>query len=98
MRKHTKDKKRRELVMRVINAHPETLDNDNLLIAYCLIEEYKTADMTIIATKTTTGLCEAYTRQRRKIQETNPNYKSTETIQIARMNSEKEYRDYARGI
>lgn len=93
-----KNRETRELVLGVLRNNPEALDNDNLLISLCLKKQYGTTDMSNIATITTKDVSGTYTRIRRKIQETNPMFASSERVMRARGRKVEEWKEFAKGV
>lgn len=89
----------KELVQKYLTEVPQTRNNDNLLIAYCMKAMHKTTDMFDIALMTNKNEYESIRRIRQKIQnEENPNLKPVEQVKKSRADYEEEMRKWARGI
>lgn len=83
-------------VMDILIKHKASRDNDNLLIAKYLKEEYGTTDIAVIATISKTNVCETITRVRRLIQATNPLLAPSKNASKARRRKEEKMREEMR--
>lgn len=87
-----------ERVAEYLKNVPQCRENDNLLIAYCIKDEYGTRDLYDIALKTKSNIYESISRARRKIQEENPLLRPSDEVYKAREQKEQEVRQWARGV
>ena len=85
-------------VQMLLEQNPKTRENDNLLIAYFLKDEYGLSNTFDIALKVRGNVYESIRRARQKIQETNPMLRPSEEIYKARMEQERRVREEMRGV
>lgn len=88
----------RNEVERLMIENPATRENDNLLIAYFMKDNFKMQNTFDIALQFKSNVYETISRARRKIQETNPNLRPPEEVYKARLKKEQEVRDEMRGV
>lgn len=78
--------------------YPKTRENDNLLIAHYIQQEYHTQNIFDVAVITKKNVYETVRRTRQKIQEENPLLRPTETVSKARKRKEADVREEVRGL
>lgn len=88
----------RDKVIHILETIPQTRENDNLLIAYIIKDEFGLQNTFDIALKFNTNVYESIRRARQKIQETNPQLRPADAVYRARLNKEKEVREEMRGL
>lgn len=88
----------KERVVMLLEKIPQTRDNDNLLIAYFLKDEYGIQNTFDLALKTKANVYETIRRTRAKVQEENPTLRPSEEVYEARLNKEHRVREEMRGI
>ena len=82
----------------LLEKEPKTRENDNLLIAYFLKDEYGLSNTFDVALNIKGNIYESIRRARQKIQETNPMLRPSEEIYKARMEQERRVREEMRGV
>ena len=85
-------------VQMLLEKEPKTRENDNLLIAYFLKDEYGLSNTFDIALKVRGNVYESIRRARQKIQETNPMLRPSDEVYKARMREEQRMREEMRGV
>lgn len=85
-------------VQMLLEKEPKTRENDNLLIAYFLKDEYGLSNTFDIALKVRGNVYESIRRARQKIQETNPMLRPSDEVYQARMREEQRVREEMRGV
>lgn len=85
-------------VMMLLEKEPRTRENDNLLIAYFLKDEYGLQNTFDVALQIKGNVYESIRRARQKIQETNPTLRPSEEVYNARMEQERRIREEMRGV
>lgn len=85
-------------VQMLLEQNPKTRENDNLLIAYFLKDEYGLSNTFDIALKVRGNVYESIRRARQKIQETNPMLRPSDEVYRARMREEQRVREEMRGV
>lgn len=88
----------RDKVAYLLETIPKTRENDNLLIAYYLKDEYHLQNTFDIALQFSTNVYESIRRARQKIQENNPALRPSEQIYRARLDKESKIREEMRGL
>jgi len=88
----------RDKIADLLERIPQTRENDNLLIAYFLKDEYHIQNTFDVALQFNTNVYESVRRARQKIQETNPQLRPAEQVYRARLRREAEIRDEMRGV
>ncbi len=88
----------KDRVIRILTEIPQTRENDNLLIAYYLKDEYGIQNTFDLALKTKANVYETVRRTRQKVQEENPLLRPSAEVQKARMYKESVVRDEVRGL
>lgn len=87
-----------EVVEKILMENPATRENDNLLIAYVLKDQYGLSNTFDVALMTNANLYESIGRARRKLMERNPSLRPSLNITEARMKKEAEYRKEMRRL
>lgn len=87
----------KERVVLLLQKIPQTRENDNLLIAYFLKDEYGIQNTFDLALKTKANVYETIRRTRAKVQEENPSLRPSKEVYQARLNKEKRVREEMRG-
>lgn len=82
----------------LLNQIPQTRENDNLLIAYFLKDEYGIQNTFDLALKTKANVYETIRRTRAKVQEENPMLRPSKEVYEARLNKEQRVREEMRGL
>ena len=82
----------------LLEKEPKTRENDNLLIAYFLKDEYGLSNTFDIALNIKGNIYESIRRARQKIQETNPMLRPSDEVYQARMREEQRVREEMRGV
>lgn len=88
----------KEVILKYLNDIPQTRENDNLLIAYCVKEVMGLQNLFDIALQTKSNVFETIRRQRAKIQEENPTLRPSEEVYKARLVKETKVREEMRGF
>lgn len=88
----------REKVEEILKGIPQARENDNLLIAYFMKDEYKLQNTFDIALQFKTNVYESIRRARQKVQETNPLLRPSKEVYEARLKKEAEIREVMRGV
>lgn len=88
----------RTKVEQILNEIPQARENDNLLIAYFMKDEYKLQNTFDIALQFKTNVYESIRRARQKVQETNPSLRPSKEVYEARLKKEQEVREVMRGV
>lgn len=88
----------KDRVIRILEEIPQTRENDNLLIAYYLKDEYGIQNTFDLALKTKANVYETIRRTRQKVQEENPMLRPNKDVQLARQKKENEVRNEVRGL
>jgi len=86
----------RDKVERLLVNYPKTRDNDNLLIAYFMKDEYGMQNTFDIALKFTTNVYESIRRARQKVMEENPALRPSNEVYEARLEKERKVREQMR--
>lgn len=85
-------------VQMLLERDPKTRENDNLLIAYFLKDEYGIQNTFDVAMQIKGNVYESIRRARQKIQETNPMLRPSDEVYRARMEQEARVREEMRGV
>lgn len=88
----------REKVEEILKEIPQARENDNLLIAYFMKDEYKLQNTFDIALQFKTNVYESIRRARQKVQETNPTLRPSREVYEARLKKESDVREVMRGV
>lgn len=88
----------RAKVEQILSEIPQARENDNLLIAYFMKDEYKLQNTFDIALQFKTNVYESIRRARQKVQETNPLLRPSKEVYEARLKKEAEIREVMRGV
>lgn len=88
----------RNEVERLLVTNPATRENDNLLIAYFIKDNYKMQNTFDIALTFKANIYESISRARRKLQENNPNLRPSKEVYEARLQRETQVREEMRGL
>lgn len=88
----------RAKVEQILTEIPQARENDNLLIAYFMKDEYKLQNTFDIAIQFKTNVYESIRRARQKVQETNPLLRPSKDVYEARLKKEAEIREVMRGV
>lgn len=88
----------RTKVEQILQEIPQARENDNLLIAYFMKDEYKLQNTFDIALQFKTNVYESIRRARQKVQETNPALRPSREVYEARLKKEEETREVMRGV
>ena len=88
----------REKVEEILKEIPQARENDNLLIAYFMKDEYKLQNTFDIALQFKTNVYESIRRARQKVQETNPTLRPSREVYEARLKKEADVRELMRGV
>lgn len=88
----------REKVEEILKEIPQARENDNLLIAYFMKDEYKLQNTFDIALQFKTNVYESIRRARQKVQETNPTLRPSREVYEARLKKEADVREAMRGV
>ena len=88
----------REKVEEILKEIPQARENDNLLIAYFMKDEYKLQNTFDIALQFKTNVYESIRRARQKAQETNPTLRPSREVYEARLKKEADVREVMRGV
>ena len=86
----------RDKVERLLVNYPKTRDNDNLLIAYFMRDEYGVQNTFDIASKFSTNVYESIRRARQKVMEENPALRPKNDVYEARLEKERKMREEMR--
>lgn len=88
----------RTKVEQILKEIPQTRENDNLLIAYFMKDEFKLQNTFDIALQFKTNVYESIRRARQKVQETNPTLRPSREVYEARLKKEADVREAMRGV
>lgn len=88
----------RAKVEQILTEIPQARENDNLLIAYFMKDEFKLQNTFDIALQFKTNVYESIRRARQKVQETNPLLRPSKEVYEARLKKEAEIREVMRGV
>jgi hypothetical protein len=88
----------RAKVEQILTEIPQARENDNLLIAYFIKDEFKLQNTFDIALQFKTNVYESIRRARQKVQETNPLLRPSKEVYEARLKKEAEIREVMRGV
>ena len=88
----------REKVEEILKEIPQARENDNLLIAYFMKDEYKLQNTFDIALQFKTNVYESIRRARQKVQETNPTLRPSREVYEDRLKKEADVREVMRGV
>lgn len=88
----------RAKVEQILSEIPQARENDNLLIAYFMKDEFKLQNTFDIALQFKTNVYESIRRARQKVQETNPLLRPSKEVYEARLKKEAEIREVMRGV
>ena len=88
----------RTKVEQILKEIPPTRENDNLLIAYFMKDEFKLQNTFDIALQFKTNVYESIRRARQKVQETNPTLRPSREVYEARLKKEADVREAMRGV
>jgi hypothetical protein len=88
----------RAKVEQILTEIPQARENDNLLIAYFIKDEFKLQNTFDIALQFKTNVYESIRRARQKVQETNPLLRPSKDVYEARLKKEAEIREVMRGV
>lgn len=88
----------RAKVEQILTDIPQARENDNLLIAYFIKDEFKLQNTFDIALQFKTNVYESIRRARQKVQETNPLLRPSKEVYEARLKKEAEIREVMRGV
>lgn len=88
----------REKVEEILKEIPQARENDNLLIAYFMKDEYKLQNTFDIALQFKTNVYESIRRARQKVQEINPTLRPSREVYEARLKKEADVREVMRGV
>lgn len=88
----------REKVEEILKEIPQARENDNLLIAYFMKDEFKLQNTFDIALQFKTNVYESIRRARQKVQETNPTLRPSREVYEARLKKEADVREVMRGV
>lgn len=88
----------RAKVEQILTDIPQARENDNLLIAYFIKDEFKLQNTFDIALQFKTNVYESIRRARQKVQETNPLLRPSKDVYEARLKKEAEIREVMRGV
>lgn len=88
----------KDRVIKLLTEIPQTRENDNLLIAYFIKDEYGIHNMFDLALKTKANVYETIRRTRAKVQEENPLLRPSIEVYKARLSKEKMVREEMRGL
>lgn len=88
----------RAKVEQILKEIPQARENDNLLIAYFMKDEYKLQNTFDIALQFKTNVYESIRRARQKVQETNPTLRPSREVYEARLKKEADVREVMRGV
>lgn len=88
----------KDRVIQLLNDIPQTRENDNLLIAYVIRDEYGLKNLMDVALMTKTNIYESIRRSRQKAMEENPLLRPEEDVYEARLKKEERIRKEMRGL
>lgn len=88
----------KDKVIQLLNDIPQTRENDNLLIAYYVQDEYGLKSLMDVALMTKTNVYESVRRARQKAMEENPLLRPAEDVYEARLRKEERVRKEMRGL
>jgi hypothetical protein len=88
----------KDKVIQLLNDIPQTRENDNLLIAYVIQDEYGLRNLMDVALMTKTNVYESIRRSRQKAMEDNPLLRPADDVYEARLRKEERVREEMRGL
>lgn len=88
----------KDKVIQLLNDIPQTRENDNLLIAYYIKDEYGVSNLMDVALMTKANIYESIRRARQKAMEENPLLRPDEEVYEARLRKEERVRKEMRGL